>query len=133
MICSIDDGIVVVSQIGRCTVKIVVGLALRERLGENGTRELTEFAKRHSDEVRSDVMDVCDTQVAGLSSEIADRFAGVDTKLSELSKTIDDLKIDLIGRLADMRVELLRWTFVFWVGQFAAMFAVLAAFEAWRG
>lgn len=110
-------------------MKIVVGVALRDRLGESGTRELTEFAKRHSDEVRSDVMEMCDTQVAALSTEIADRFAAVDAKLSELSGTIGDLKIDLIGRLAEMRVELLRWTFLFWIGQFAAvMTAMFAAF-----
>ena len=110
-------------------MKNILGAALRERLGESGTRDLAEFMARHSNEVRSDVMEMCDTQVAALSTDIADRFAGVDRKLSELSETIGDLKIDLIARLAEMRVELLRWTFLFWIGQFAAvMTAMFAAF-----
>jgi hypothetical protein len=103
---------------------IAVGLALRDRLGESATRQLTEFVDRHSSEARSDVMEMCNTQVAGLSTEIA-----------TLSDRISDLKIDLNGRLAELRVELLRWTFLFWVGQFAAvmtaMFAALALFAQW--
>ena len=30
------------------------------------------------------------------------------------------------GRMADLRAELLRWSFLFWIGQVAAMAALLA-------
>jgi hypothetical protein len=104
-------------------------LVLRDRLGESGTRELAEFVERRSDEVRSDVMDMCNVRVNDVSTQIADRFAEVKMELSE---KIGGLKVELSDRLAEMRFELLRWTFVFWVGQFTAVimavFAALALF-----
>jgi len=108
--------------------KIVAGVALRERLGEHGTRELGEFVDRHSESVRADVVNICterldETRIA-LGAQIADvRF--------ELSEKIGDVKVELSGRLADLRVELLRWSFLFWVGQVAALFAAMAMFAEW--
>lgn len=104
--------------------KIVVGLALRDRLGDSGSRELNEFVSRHSDAVRAEAMEICNARVNGLTAEI------LEVK-TELLEKIGDLKVDLTERLAAMRVELLRWSFVFWIGQVAAMFGAMAMFAQW--
>jgi hypothetical protein len=104
--------------------KPVVGLALRDRLGDSGARELNEFVGRHCEDVRSDMVAMCNTRVTNVSTEITERFADVRTEMTE---RIGDLKTDLSERLARLRVELLRWTFMFWIGQFTAMLAALVA------
>lgn len=122
--------------------KIAVGLVLRERLGESGARELTDFVERHSDEVKSEVMDMCNTRVTGLSVEIAEvntelseKVADVKTELSariaevktDVAERIAELRADMTEKLGEIRVDLLRWSFVFWIGQFTAMLAALVA------
>jgi hypothetical protein len=108
--------------------KIVVGLALRDRLGENGTRELDEFVASHSKAVRAEVMDICNARVGAATLAFGDR---VSESKNELLERIADLKVGLTDRLGDMRAELLRWSFVFWLGQVAAMFAAMAMFAEW--
>jgi hypothetical protein len=109
-------------------VKMVVGVALRERLGEHGTRELGEFVERHSESVRSDVVNICTERLDETRIVLAAQIADVK---AELSDKIADVKVELSGRLADLRVELLRWSFLFWVGQVAALFAAMAMFAEW--
>lgn len=119
--------------------KIVAGVALRDRLGEHGTRELSEFVEQHSESVRADVVNifterlddtkiVLATQLADVKVELADRIADVKVELSE---KIGGAKVELTNRLAEMRVELLRWSFVFWIGQVAALFAAMAMLAEW--
>ena len=43
-----------------------------------------------------------------------------------LRKEMADLQVALRKELADNRVELIRWSFVFWMGQVAVMIGVLA-------
>lgn len=43
---------------------------------------------------------------------------GVDRRLVELEARVE-------RRLADLKFELLKWNFVFWIGQLAAMTAIL--------
>ena len=108
--------------------KIVVGVALRDRLGESGARELSELVTRHSEAVRGEVVDICNTRLNGSTIEFSDRLS--EAKI-ELLEKMAEVKVELTDRLADMRVEWLRWSFVFWIGQAATMFAALAMFAQW--
>jgi hypothetical protein len=128
LICHCDDGIVVVVRLEGIMAKVVIGVALRDRLGENGARELSEFVERHSEAVRADVVTICSGSMNGATAEMSTRLSEAKT---ELAVTIADVKVALIDRLAELRVELLRWSFVFWVGQVAAMFAAMAMFAEW--
>jgi hypothetical protein len=51
-------------------------------------------------------------------SEVVDGFAKVIDRLA-------DTKIELADRLAQMRVELLRWSFAFWAGQLLVIAALI--------
>ncbi len=58
-------------------------------------------------------------------------YAGKHDVSDGFTKVVDrlaDTKIELSDRLAQMRVELVRWSFAFWLGQilvFAALLRVL--------
>jgi hypothetical protein len=93
--------------------RIPVSPMLRERLGEDGARELNDFVEQHTDLWRTDVVNTC-----------TDRF---DARLHDYSKRTDVYEgfERIVNKLADLRVELLRWSFAFWVGQIVVIAALL--------
>ena len=116
--------------------KIVVGVALRDRLGEAGARELSDYIEQQGDVWRADAVNTCtdrfNTRLQNYAgkSEVLDGFNKVidrlaDTKI-ELADRMSATKIELGDRLSEMRVELLRWSFAFWIGQVAVMAGAMA-------
>lgn len=52
-------------------------------------------------------------------AEVSERF---DRRLAEeLSK----FRLDMVERMAGLRFDLLKWNFLFWIGQIAALTAIL--------
>ena len=75
---------------------LLVPPPLREKVGDAGSDALvTMFAETHR-----------------MAME------GVDRRLREMDARFE-------RRLSDLKVELLKWNFVFWIGQLAAMTAIL--------
>lgn len=115
-----DDGIVVVGEVGPERYAVMeamrVPIALRERLGQDATLGLIELLDaekgKWSDEVLSVAADRFERrlaeQISGLRIELHDGLAAVRQEL------------------ATVRFDLLKWSFLFWVGQVAAMAGLLA-------
>jgi hypothetical protein len=70
---------------------------VREKLAEDGAEAMTQML----------------TDAGALSEERQDR---------RLAEEIGKVRLDL----AELRVELLRWSFLFWIGQMTGMTALLA-------
>ena len=90
--------------------------ALRSRLGEHATVELVELAERVGRETSE--------QVLSLSEERFERR--LVTEMSQMRMELERGLGALRQELAITRVELIRWSFLFWIGQVAAMFGMLA-------
>ena len=104
--------------------RVVVGMALRERLGEDGVRALDEYVEHRSEVWRTDVVNSCAER---LDTRLQ-HYAGKHDVFDGFNKVVDklaDTKIELAERLSNMRVELLRWSFAFWLGQILAVAAIL--------
>jgi len=104
--------------------KIIVGVALRDRLGEDGARALSEYVEQHAELWRADVVSSCTERI----DTRLQHYAGKNDVLDGFNKVVDklaDTKIELSDRLSNMRVEMLRWSFVFWLGQILAIAAIL--------
>ena len=84
---------------------------LRQRLGDEGTEALTDMVFTAGQEWRDDVL--------GL---LENRFE------IRLKSEIGALRVDVTRELAAMRIENLRWSFVFWISQLGAMAALLNDF-----
>lgn len=82
-----------------------IGLALRDRLGEQATRELDEHLDHETEAWRKDVMTACTERV----DMRLERFALKEDLVNGLAGLRQDM--------ANLRTELLRWTFAFWIGQ----------------
>jgi hypothetical protein len=94
--------------------RVPVGLALRDRLGENGVRDLETYIEQHEENRRTDVV-----------NQITERL---DFRMNECAKRNEMFEgfSRVVDRMADMKVELLRWSFAFWIGQIAVIMALLS-------
>jgi hypothetical protein len=93
-----------------------VPAALLERLGNDATFGLMELLDNERDDGRERVL-----------SEAADRFE------RRLTQEVGAVRVELAQSLAGVRqeiaasrVEFLRWSFVFWIGQVATIGGMLA-------
>jgi len=91
-----------------------MGVVLRQRLGEEAAHELGEYVVNHGDAWRRDVMTSCTDRI----DVRIERFALREDLVTGLA--------EIRQEMAAMRVELLRWSFAFWVGQVAATAALMA-------
>jgi hypothetical protein len=107
-----DDGIVVVEEDweGSHGNKVIAGVLLRERLGHDATHGLEEYVERNGEVWRADVIQTC-------TDRLESRFHHVDEGFAKI-----------VNQLAEMKVELLRWSFAFWVGQVVVTLAMVTLF-----
>ena len=115
-----------------------MSVALRERLGDEAARDLEEYVEILGDHWRERVMqtatdrfdDRLATAAADLRLEMAGLRLGVQREMQQgfggMWQAMADLRVSLRQDLADTRVELLRWSFLFWIGQVAVVASLLA-------
>ena len=94
--------------------RVPMGLALRDRLGENGVRDLETYIEEHEENRRTVVV-----------NQITERL---DFRMNECAKRneMTDGFSRVVSQMADMKVELLRWSFAFWIGQLAVIAMLLS-------
>jgi hypothetical protein len=93
-----------------------VSEALLDRLGDEATLGLLEWIE---------------SKQTGWS----DRVLSITVERFErrLSEEMGRFRVDLIREMHDVRWDVLRWMFVFWVGQFFAFAALLAFMLRFKG
>lgn len=89
---------------------------MRQRLGDDGALELNEYLEHRGDAWRKDVTTACTDRI----DVRLERFALREDVVQGLSAIREELSA--------LRVELLRWTFAFWVAQMAATAGLMALF-----
>jgi hypothetical protein len=94
--------------------RVPVGLALRDRLGESGVRDLEIYIEQHEENRRTDVV-----------NQITERL---DFRMDQCAKRneMTDGFARVVNQMADVKVELLRWSFAFWVGQVVVVAVLLS-------
>jgi hypothetical protein len=86
-----------------------VSAALRAQLGDTAARDLEEYVDTLGSQWSDKVMHTA-----------AERFD------SRLTAEMSSLRLEIQKGFTDLRVELLRWSFVFWIGQVVAVSSILA-------
>jgi hypothetical protein len=90
--------------------------ALRERLGGQASLVLVEMVDTAGSEWRDDVL-----------HDTIERFERrLTEEVGALRIDMAHMKMDLQQDIAAARVDILRWSFVFWIGQVAAVSGLLA-------
>ncbi len=130
MIFSGDDGIVVVSGVeegDEAMEPTGVPAALRERLGQEATAGLLEFSRTTGRAWREDVLSVVTErferrlteEISGLRVEMANGFASLR---QEMTQGLAQLRQEI----AATKVDLIKWSFVFWTGQVVVLGGLMA-------
>jgi hypothetical protein len=110
LICVEDDGIVVVGRAERQAIMAGrIPAALRTQLGNDATFGLIELLETERKEVSQHVL-----AMAG------DRFE------RRMAEEFARFRQEVVHELANTRVDMLKWAFVFWIGQVAAVAGLLA-------
>ena len=85
---------------------------VRERLGNAGSDGLvTMFADAHRLATESSNRTV---------REAEERFE------HRLKSEISQFRVEMVERISDLRFDLLKWNFLFWIGQIAALTGILS-------
>jgi hypothetical protein len=96
---------------------ITVPRPLRERLGDDGSDSLVTLLNQFSLSLQEDVITL-------VGEKFERRLSEEISKLRiEMKEEISKLRVEM----AQMRADLIRWMFVFWVGQLIAMLGLLVA------
>ena len=115
-----------------------VSRVLREQLGDEPTEALVAFVGAAGEEWKLDVLSLAAERFerrlaeemamlrvemaamgAAIRGELADQGAAIRSEMAAMGAAIR-------AEMASGRVELLKWCFLFWIGQVAAMAALLA-------
>ena len=88
---------------------------LMERLGEKSARALADMLHASNGACKDDVLE-----------KTAERFERrLVEETSKLRVDMAQLRTDLHGEIVSSRFELIKWNFVFWIGQVVALAGVI--------
>jgi hypothetical protein len=111
-----------------------LGLHLRNRLGPDACEELSNAFEEAENEMLVTVGNRFEGRLVAFGAELRGDLVRTQSELRQDMAQMDaNLRVsftEALSRLradfSDMRVDTLRWAFLFWVGQLAAMAALLA-------
>ena len=102
---------------------------LRERLGDEATESLVVVLDELGEKIKEDVITLVEERFArGLAEEMSKLRAELKGDIAQLRT---ELKEDIAGlrvEIANARADMIRWMFIFWVGQLAAILSILFIF-----
>ena len=104
---------------------ITVPKVLREKLGEDGADALVELVNVANGQTKADVLTFVEEK---FERRLSDEIGKVRQEMSgEFAKVRQEMS-GLRQEASESKVELIRWMFLFWVGQVAVVFGILFAF-----
>ena len=121
----------------------MVPVPLRERLGPDATSGLLHLLELTHREWRADVIAACTKrferrlveEVAGLRVQIAQTEAVLRRDMAEMGADIRQEMAQMGGgirqEIATGRVEILKWCFLFWIGQLVTIASILGIMLRW--
>ncbi|BBM70638.1 LA_3696 family protein [Rhodothermus marinus] len=123
---------------------LTVPKVLREKLGDDGVEALIALLNEAAHHERDNLLGILEERFerrvteegARLDKRIAEEVARLEVLLAETEKRLDHriteevarLEVKLSTQMAGMRADLIRWMFIFWVGQLGTLLAILFAF-----
>ncbi len=97
---------------------ITVPKILREKLGEDGAEALVALINAAGDQTKTDTL-----------TFVEEKF---ERRLTEETTKLDRRIIEEVAKLevkiSEIKADLIRWMFIFWIGQIGALFGILFAF-----
>jgi hypothetical protein len=106
---------------------IDVGVHLRSRLGPDACENLTDAFDEMQEDMLTTMTDRLDGRLVAVGAELRGEIVRAHSELrQDMAQMEARLRIAVTGGLADTRVDVLRWAFLFWISQVAATLGLLA-------
>ena len=115
---------------------VMVPKVLREKLGEDGADALVGLINEANGQAKGDVLTFVEEKFERRLSEelgkVSERITTESSKLNErLTTEIGKVNVEFAKvrqEMAELKADLIRWMFIFWVGQLGAILGILFAF-----
>jgi hypothetical protein len=113
---------------------------LRDKLSDEGVEALVELLNQAEEKARDVIVkfseekyerrlvEVASALRVSLEDKIASVKSDLEGKIANLEVKIANVKSDLEVKIANARADIIRWMFIFWVGQIGALLGILLAF-----
>src|SRR5206468_357910 len=103
-------------------IQPVLGLRLRDKLGPEGTQDLGDaFEEAQTDMLRM-AAERFDSRLASVECHLRQDMTRMETGLHvALAEGLAKIRTEM----SELRTDVLRWSFVFWIGQFTATAALI--------
>ena len=110
-----------------------IGLRLRDRLGPEASQELSDTFEEAQNDMLTISTERVDARLAFVGSDLRSELYRTQSELrQDIARMDAGIRIALSDGLSkirtdmtEIRVDVVRWSFIFWVGQFAAMAALI--------
>ncbi len=93
--------------------------ALRERLGNEGMAGLHIVIDDKGGQWKDDVLAITGER---FEARLAQEFGALRV---DMAKEFASVRVDMAKEFAETRASLMKWSFLFWIGQFAAVSAMM--------
>ena len=115
---------------------IIIPKALRDKLGEDGAEALVSLINQSDEKTKEDVIALSaekfevmlSEEASKLDRRITEEVAKLDRRITEESAK---LRVEIAGNRIEIqaaKADMIRWMFIFWVGQIGAIIGILFAF-----
>ena len=110
-----------------------LGLRLRDKLGPDASQDLSNAFEEAQSDMLTMTTERFDGRLLAVGSELRSEIYQTQSDLrQDLARMDAGLRVALAEGLSkirtemsEMRVDVIRWSFLFWIGQFAATAALL--------
>jgi hypothetical protein len=111
-----------------------LGLRLRDRLGPEPSQDLSDAFEEIQDDMLTMTTERFDGRLLAVASELrADIYQTQSDLRQDMARMDAGLRVALVeglskirAEMTEMRVDVIRWSFLFWIGQVAATATLLA-------
>ena len=99
-----------------------IGLRLRDKLGPDASQELGHAFEQMGNDMLTMTADRFEGRLTAIGSELREDMARMDSGVrNALTEGLSKIRMDM----SEARVNVVYWSFLFWIGQFAATAALL--------
>lgn len=111
-------------------VKPNLGLRLRDTLGADASQDLSHAFEEVQHHMLTITTERFEARLATVASELRQDMARMDAGFRiALTEGISKIHLDM----SEARIEIMRWSFFFWVGQFTATVTLIALLLRFAG
>ncbi|MBI4309214.1 MAG: DUF1640 domain-containing protein [Candidatus Omnitrophica bacterium] len=98
---------------------------LRDRLTDEGADAFVQILDRVEERNQQVILDIAEQK---FEARLAHLDAKIDRVAAELNAKIDRMAAELRAKMSEDKAEIIKWMFIFWVGQVATILAILFVF-----